>query len=59
MVGRRGGGGRTEVRWCGEEGAPPAAGGRRKGRRPSGGWGLGWVMTWMAERPEIGTENKV
>jgi hypothetical protein len=25
----------------------------------SGGWGLWWVMTWMAEKPENGTENKV
>jgi hypothetical protein len=25
----------------------------------SAGWGLEWAMTWMAERPENGTENKV
>jgi hypothetical protein len=25
----------------------------------SGGWGFGWVMTWMAGRPENGTEIKI
>jgi hypothetical protein len=25
----------------------------------SAGWGLEWAMTWMAERSENGTENKV
>jgi hypothetical protein len=30
-----------------------------RGREASGGWGSGWAMTWMAERPENGTKNKV
>jgi hypothetical protein len=28
-----------------------------KDRRAWGEWGLGWVMTWIAERLENGTEN--
>jgi hypothetical protein len=52
----------------GEEGAATGlegAGAEKKERRgwekegASGGWGLGWAMTWMAERPENGTENKI
>jgi hypothetical protein len=40
----------------GEEGAPRP----REWRSPGvGGWGFWSVMTWMAERPENGTENKV
>jgi hypothetical protein len=46
-------------RQAGGSGIQGAAGGRRKGRCTTGGWGLGWVMTWMAERPENGTKNKV
>jgi hypothetical protein len=37
-----------------------AAGGVETEGSPGVGWvGIGWAMTWMAERPENGTENKV